>query len=263
MTHRDPGLGDSSLGPVEQPIDNEWFTHAFDDVYEITYSHRTIGAAQPEADFAAHALDLTPTDTVLDLCCGIGRHLVRLVHFTPHCYGLDFSVALLARAVSVLGPGARLVRADMRAIPFGPVFDAVVNFFTSFGYFLERSDNERAARELARVLRPGGRFFVDFVNAEHTRNTLTPFSARISGGHEIRETRWIDEAAGRINKKTLVTRDGAVVRELTESVQLYNLAEFTALFETAGLRVDSVYGDYQGASFQPTSPRMIVVGRKV
>jgi SAM-dependent methyltransferase len=49
---------------------------------------------------------------------------------------------------------------DMRALPWAEYFDIVVNWFTSFGYFGDK-DNMLVLREIAKVLRPGGRMIME------------------------------------------------------------------------------------------------------
>lgn len=243
-------------------VDSDWYQETFGDFYAIVYAHRTIEAAAPEAAFAAQQLELQASDVTLDLCCGTGRHLIHLAQRTPHAYGLDYSPALLARATQTLEGRARLVRADMKAVPFANAFDVVTSFFTSFGYFDDDADNEHVLGEIARILRPGGRYFLDHVNVVHLRKTLEPASVRENGPYEIRESRWIDEERQRINKTTRVFRNGAALHESEESVRLYSREELTAILVREGLTVQHVYGDYEGAPYDAVRPRMLFVGHK-
>ena len=75
--------------------------------------------------------------------------------------GLDYSAPLLDLARR-RDRHLFLVRGDMRSLPFSDgSFAAVVNFFTSFGYFLRESENVSVVAEIERVLRPGGAFLCD------------------------------------------------------------------------------------------------------
>ncbi|MBV9123643.1 MAG: methyltransferase domain-containing protein [Planctomycetes bacterium] len=105
---------------------------------------------------------LAPFGSGLDLCCGTGAgmHWLR-----PLCrdrvVGLDFSQGMLevCREQLADAPGAarvELVRGNALALPFGPEFDVVV-CFGAFGHILPR-DEPRFVGEIARVLKPGGRF---------------------------------------------------------------------------------------------------------
>jgi SAM-dependent methyltransferase len=240
-----------------------WYERSFDALYPIVYAHRTVAAAAPEATFAAAKTGIGPDDTVLDLCCGNGRHLVHIAGHTPKAIGLDFSAHLIQLAQESLRDRAAVLRGDMRALPFAPVFDVVLNFFTSFGYFMEPDDNARVLRQIAAVLKPGGRFFMDYLNPAQVRATLVPESTRDQDGFTIQETRWIDEARGRVNKTTVVTRGEELITRSSESVQLYDCETLCTMLATAGLRVDQVSGGYDDAAYDTTQPRMILIGTRV
>lgn len=240
----------------------DWYEEAFGELYSVIYAHRTVETAAPEAEFAACALNLTPDDRILDLCCGSGRHLVHFARITGHAVGLDYSPVLLDQGRRLLGGRGCVVRADMRAIPFIGAFDAVANFFTSFGYFQDDSENMQVIYETARALKSSGRFFIDYANPTYVRDTLEPRTVRAIGGYEIEECRWIDESAKRINKVTQVSREGSVVQNLGESVRLYDEAELRGLLERAGLKCERSFGNYTGAPLAEHEPRMILVGSK-
>lgn len=242
-----------------QTVDANWFHTAFGAQYPWLYAHRSIEAAEPEARFAADVLELRPNDRLLDVACGMGRHLV---HLKQRCraVGLDFSRELLSLARQRLD-AVPLVRADMRAMPFESAFDAATSFFTSFGYFLSASDNLQAAQNVSRGLRPGGRFFLDFVNKPHAMATLVTSSSRYQDDYEIRETRWID-ANKRLNKSMELWRNGLRTATYQESVQLYDEREFRDLLERGGLTVQTFFGGFDGSALGEHSPRMIAVGRR-
>lgn len=242
--------------------DANWFESAFDALYPVVYAHRSVEAAAHEARFAAGAVALAPGDALLDLCCGSGRHLGHLTEIAPDATGLDFSADLLRVARRAVGNRARLVRGDMRALPFEAAFDVLLNFFTSFGYFQDDAENAGAVRQAARALKPGGRFFIDYLNPALVEATLVPHSRREQDGFLIHEERWIDPVARRVNKTTLVTRDEEVVTRAAESVRLYPIGEMTALLGGHGLCVDRVMGGYDGGAYSPASPRMILVGKR-
>ena len=109
-----------------------------------------------------HLHALGPFDSGLDLCCGTGAAMTML---RPHCrdrvVGIDFSQGMLevGRQRTAEAPGnARLefVRGDVLAMPFDAAFDIAVSF-GAFGHILPQ-DELRFVHEIARVLKPGGRF---------------------------------------------------------------------------------------------------------
>lgn len=243
-------------------IRDDWYREGFNALYPVVYGHRTVEAARPEAAFAAKHLKLGSNHRILDLACGNGRHMVHLVPVGGTVVGLDYSADLLSMAVKTVGTAAQLVRADMRSIPFPSCFDAVVNFFTSFGYFHSDDENKRVVHEVARVLKPSGRFLIDYLNTPFVEKTLVGESNRESSGYAINERRWIDQRTRRVNKATEVSRDGEVVGRWAESVRLYEEPQFRALLASGGLIVEHIFGDFTGAPLSDSLPRMIVVGHK-
>ncbi|MDP7640440.1 MAG: class I SAM-dependent methyltransferase, partial [Candidatus Hydrogenedentes bacterium] len=176
---------------------------------------------------------------------------------------LDYSDDLLRVARQSLGHRGRLVRADMRSQPFESVFDVVVNFFTSFGYFQSERENLMVLHGVASALKPEGRFFIDYLNRAYMEENLDPSSVRFYGDYEIRENRWIDSEKHRINKRTSVFKEGLEISQSGESVRLYTETEFKELLAKGGLRIEKMFGDYTGAACcDATQPRMIVIGRK-
>ncbi|MBK9384890.1 MAG: class I SAM-dependent methyltransferase [Planctomycetes bacterium] len=197
---------------------------------------------------------------LLDLCCGAGRHGAALARrgFAP--VGLDLSAALLSRARA---QGLRVSRGDMRALPFaGESFELVLQLFTSFGYFEQDAENAAVLAEIARVLVPGGRHVLDLMHKQRVLAALVPRSEELRG-----EVRWIQERSfdpvrRRVEKR--VTRIDAADRRDTwcESVAVYEPAEIAVLLAAQGLRVEALWGDFDGRPFDLDAPRMIVVARR-
>lgn len=251
------------MPPTQRPIAEDWYRQSFDSLYPIIYEQRTVEAARPESLFSIEQTKLGPEDWVLDLACGGGRHMAHLIDVAPHVVGLDYSSHLLSVAQETLGSRAKLVRADMRRQPFENVFDVVMNFFTSFGYFQTPEENLAVVHGIAAALRPKGRFFIDYLNRVWAENNLQSETRRLVQDFEISERRWIDKAHHRINKTTVVSKNGREVSDTGESVQLYTQQEFTDLLSIGGLEVDRVFGNYDGVPPSDQQPRMIVVGHKV
>ncbi len=94
----------------------------------------------------------------LDLCCGTGAAAGMLRGVCSELVvGLDISSGMLDVARRRLsGADIRWVRADAMRAPFGPEFDVVV-CLGALGHVLA-ADQPRFIAEVARMLRPGGRF---------------------------------------------------------------------------------------------------------
>ncbi len=99
------------------------------------------------------ALNLKASDRVLDAGCGRGDH-VRI--FSEYCpvVGVDLKEASLDYAMKhVRNPGAKILKADLRKLPFE---DRSFSFVWSSHVFHGVRDVHKMAAELKRVVRPGG-----------------------------------------------------------------------------------------------------------
>lgn len=241
---------------------NAWYEQSFGADYLIVYKHRNLQHAYEEVKRMIEWLSLPQHAEVLDLCCGMGRHAMALAEFGYKVTGLDLSEVLLAEAHKLDVNGeVEWLQGDMRNIPLQTSFDAVVNLFTSFGYFSTDEDNEQVLHEVNRVLKPEGQFIIDFLNASYVKQNLVPYSERQVDGITIEETRSIE--ADTVVKRIVVKEDGRQSRHYEERVQLYTLADFEAMLANAQLHIDQVYGDYNRSPLDPDiSPRLIIVGHK-
>jgi SAM-dependent methyltransferase len=247
----------------QPPISADWYQLSFDALYPVVYAHRTVEAAERESLFSIEQTHLQPHDRVLDLCCGSGRHMAHLTRACEHVVGLDYSPHLLEIARNSLDDRASFVRADMRDQPFKGTFDVVMNYFTSFGYFPTEEENRRVVDSVCQALKPDGRFFIDYMSKSFALENMEPETRRTVEDFDIVEKRWVDPKKQRINKRTIVYRDGEEINQSGESVQLYTQDEFAALLSGGCLAIDAMYGNYGGEAVGDDQPRMIAIGKKV
>ena len=131
-----------------------------------------------------------------------------------------------------------------------------LSLFTSFGYFRSEAMNQQVIKEFARILIPGGRLAIDYLNTEHVINHLKPVSERTSGKLKIREERWIVE--NRVYKQITINQD----KTFSESVRLYSLNDLSDIISSAGLKIFKTFGDYDGSKYKHDSSRMILFAIK-
>lgn len=234
-----------------------WYVEAFRSEYREVYPHRDLPSARLEvAALCAQGI----RGRVLDLCCGFGRHTLALLERGLDTYGLDLSPELLESATGL--PGAerlrgRLLLADARAVPLRSAsFDALLNLFSSFGYFGDEGDRALLA-QAARVLRPGGRAVFDLMNAARVRASLVPRSQSERGGWSVLEQRSLAQG-GRVVRKDVELRGAEGARRTwREEVRLYEPADIEALLREAGLELVRFAGDFEGGPFGAQSARML------
>lgn len=253
-----------------EQIDPAWYSDAFDEDYLERYAHRDEDEADLGAQLAIRVTGLRPPARVFDLCCGAGRHLVRFCAAGFDAAGGDLSLALLShlrhQEEQVCEP-LQLVRLDMRRIPVqSGLFDLVTNYFTAFGYFPSDEENFSVFAEVARILRPGGWFLLDFLNAETTKQTLTREEKRVSmqriGGEDWRVWRCLSPDGLRAVKIQRRVENGQTLREIIESVRLFTPDEIESALRKVGLVPLKRFGDYHGNPFQPgASARFLILSQ--
>jgi len=241
----------------------EWYEVAFDRIYPILYQHRN----DDEAELVLDAFGdlIAGRDPVLDLACGSGRYMVSSDRRGMRAWGVDLSEFLLAQAAGERGLRGRLIRADMRRLPFrGGVFGAVLNMFTSFGYFGVDMDNLLVLREISRVMRGGGLLLMDYVNAVRARTMVLEDTKREVQGWLVRENRSLEQD-GRYLVKEVQAQNGATGETIAydERVRLYARDEMVTMLESVDLGVSGVFGDYDRSDFdEPQSDRLILLCEK-
>jgi len=241
------------------------YVNIFNELGEDWETIVNVRYTEREADFIESVL--SRKETVLDLCCGTGRHSIILRQKGWNMVGLDLSKNLLAiakRRMKKEGVKFPIVRADMRRFPFREqVFDAVVCMFTSFGYLPSESEDIKSFEEVRRTLRQGGKFLLDLANREHV---VKAFQEREWAEFEpfyMLEKRSLDLQTSRLlSLWTIIRKDTKEVKSLQHDLRLYTFQKLRQMLREAGLKVKKVYGGYDRKKFSLESSRMIVLAEK-
>lgn len=250
----------------KRPRAGEWWKEYFDAQYLLEYEPLfTLTRDRREVARLLEILALPAGARVLDVPCGQGRHAHLLAEAGFDVDGLDYSAPLLARARKRgTGPRLRYTRGDMRRLParWTGRFDAVVNLFTSFGFFTQPSDDARVIAEFARVLKPGG---VLVWHGGSRDGVMARFLARdwwrTADGTLVAQERTFDALSGFLAVQTVWWGPrGAGERE--HRIRLYTPTRLAELCADAGLIVEEAFDAWHDRPLRRRSSEMLLVARK-
>jgi SAM-dependent methyltransferase len=161
------------------------------------------------------------------------------------------------------GPRLRLRRADMRCLAFDAEFDAVVNLYTSFGYFTP-AENRAVLRRMARALKPGGRLLIDHRDPVYDAAVPRRLWYRAGQRRFILEDRRFDRRTGIVSTTQLVLTTGrrrAVQRRFR--MQEFSLTRWRRMLRRVRLRLLAAYAGYDGRRYRPgATGRLIIVAER-
>jgi SAM-dependent methyltransferase len=218
-----------------------------------------------EADQLVKLLGVAPGGSVLDLCCGVGRHSIALARRGLAVTGVDRTRVFLDRAeVSARIEGVRVewVQDDMRAFKRSNAFDGAINCVTSFGYFADPAEDLLVARNLHESLKPGARLVIEMMGKEilardfHERTwerlpngAILLQERKLRSGWDWLESHWI-----MIGQKQRM--------ELTFSCRPYSGAEIKEVLKRAGFREVELFGSLSGSPYDNRASRLVAVATK-
>lgn len=218
-----------------------------------------------EVEAIISLLNLTPDMRVLDLCCGNGRHALPLARRGYQVTGLDLSETLLSQARQEAANeqlAVQWLQQDMRHIPYEDEFHAIINVFTSFGYFESDEEDLLVLQQVYQALAPGGVFLLETVYQPRVLRSFSPYGIiRYDSGLIVMEERHIDLLHSRNEIRiTLLSPTNERV-EYRQSIRIYTLTELITMLTLVGLEVSGYYGDLDGSPLTLDS-RLVIVSRK-
>ena len=245
---------------------HEWWASYFDAQYLLEYE--PLFSLERDRREVARLLDLLglPAGSrILDCPCGQGRHAHLLAEAGFDVDGVDYSRDLLAIAKRRgTGPTLRYRRADMRRLPerWTGRFDAVVNLFTSFGFFADPADDARVIAEFARVLAPGGALVWHGGSRD---GVMARFLGRdwwtTEDGTLIAHERRFDPLGGQLHIRS-VWRGPGGSGDREHRIRLYTATRLAELCAAAGLVVEEAWDGWTERPLRRSSSQMLLVARK-
>jgi SAM-dependent methyltransferase len=226
-------------------------------------SDRMLSAGQ-EAEQIVSLLKLQPGVSICDLCCGLGRHSLELCRLGYCVTGVDRTALYIEQAKKKADEqelNIRFVQEDMRSFCEPNAFDAVVNVFTSFGYFEDAADDKQALENVYKSLKDGGKFLIDIMGKEVLARIFQEKRWREEDGVIILEEAKLAEDWSSVDSRWIIITDGRR-DECRFTLRLYSAAQLGELLKSCGFGQVEVYGDLSGSPYDQTAKRLVVVAHK-
>lgn len=262
-------------GTVEHYRDTELYDFEYEEREEDREWYRTL------------ARERAPTAPILELGAGTGRITCPLAQDGHTVVALDHMSTMLAalrrRARhDEVEDAITLIEADMRTLPLDDEsVDMVIAPFNALMHLYTWTDLLACFGEVTRVLTPGGTFAfdVEFPDLEwltwdpEERHAITPFTHPRTGEKLIYSTNHTYDPSSQVCHVRIYYDDApAPGRRFVpppKPRKLVHLAhrqifpeEARLLVSTAGLRLDSHTGDFEGVSLGPSVQSQVIVCTK-
>lgn len=239
----------------------EWFAEWFDTpFYHILYKSRGNNEAQRFIDNLSEKLAFQIKWQYCDMACGKGRHAIYLNSKGFDVIGLDLSPNNIWHAQMSENDTLQFFEHDIREVFRPQFFDVMLNLFTSFGYFENQEENQKAVVAMAENIKPGGTLVLDYMNSRKAIEGFNSYYQKTVDGIVFDINKRIE--LGYIFKNINFENEGEK-HQYEERVKLLFLEDFRHFFEKAGLNLTAVYGDYELNPYQDLiSDRMIMVCKK-
>lgn len=212
-------------------------------------------------------------DPILELGCGTGRILIPLVQAGYKCMGIDHDLEMLRFLRSGVSQGIHpkpdLLAADVTCFNLAIQFPLIIFPCNTFST-LEAKERNVCLENIRRHMNTGGIFAVSLPNPEllnhlpirsgieledefihpQTGNPVQVSSAWRRTSHSF-SVNWVYDQ---------LFPNGTVVRTtLNISQQLVNVEDYLHEIKDVGLRVLSLYGDFDRSTYSANSPELIIL----
>lgn len=213
---------------------------AFAFAYDPALGERFFSAVEPLLDALVRGLPRTGLH--LDVACGSGLAAEWFESRGFRSIGLDASIPMLGIA---RGRAARLIAADMRAMPFRGKFGIATSFYDSLNHLLSRADLRATFQEVGRCLAPGGAFLFDVNHPQIYPRVWGAVDPYESSGADHRleiDTRW-SAALGRGEARVhgwAMTERGVIQIDERRRQRAWTERDLRAALRDAGLQAIEV-----------------------
>lgn len=209
--------------------------------------------------------DVRP-DSVLDVGCGIGRHVTAFAERGIEAHGLDIAAAYTDRArerAESAGSAdlTTFFAKDMREVgDLTERYDLLTNVY-SFGFF-DEATNERLLTLFHQRLHDGGIILLKTFNKVGRLLNFTESGTNSIGEVTYVRERQYDPLTSRERSEGFVIENEAYLGDYEFEVRLYTPIELAELITSAGFDGIHQFNTYDQEALTRESEKQVILGRK-
>lgn len=232
----------------------------------LMFTPQKIADAVEEVIKVIKLLDIQPGSSILDLCCGIGRHSLELARRGYQVTGVDRTRGYLDKArkqAKEEGLNIEFVQEDMRLFSRTGAFDIAISMFTSFSYFEDPQEDKHVVKNVFESLKTRGRFIIQMHGKETLAKIFTErdWNENKDDGLIVLRERKVSQDWSWMENRWIMLK-GSERIENKISHRLYAGSEIAALLHDCGFNRVDVYGDLEGNPYDHTALALVTVGYK-
>jgi SAM-dependent methyltransferase len=245
---------------------------AIAEYYDAEYEHEEM--LQQDVSFLLG--HMRARQSVLELAVGSARAAIPMAQAGHRVVGIDNDAAMLRLAgrkrdsVGLKAEQLQLIKQDMLSLRLKKKFDWICLLFNTFLVFTMLEEQDRVLQNVRRHLKPGGRFWLDIFQPN-----LAILAQEESKDHQPK-TFYVPQFDRTVFRSTDIRRDPACQNQRItfnytwfdkdgvqkQQTRVFNLTfifprELRILLERNGLKIEKLYGNYDGSKLNANSPRMI------
>lgn len=235
----------------------DWFNSPY---YHLLYKDRNHNEAELFIRNILSYLSPIESSKMLDVACGKGRHSLFISKQGYITDGFDLSENSINEAKKHENFNLKFYLNDIRTPLNKNHYHFAFNLFTSFGYFINEEDNQKAIDAISESLVKNGILVIDFMNINYTLQNLTLSEVKQIEGITFKITKEIEND---FIVKNIEFDDKNNHFHFTERVKLLHLNDFITYLTQANLKIETTFGDYSLNPFnEETSERLIIIAKK-
>jgi len=244
----------------------EWFENEvfWEEMFPHMFSEERLSMAEKEID-KIFALIEFEGQTVLDFCCGPGRHSVVIAKKGIQVTGVDKTPFLLKKAKEKAYAEhveVEWILEDMRNFVRPNTYNLVLSMLTSLGYFDDKQEDIVVLENMYQSLKSGGICVLDMMGREVLVRDFHPtVSEKHPDGSILVQRREIFDEWSRLRNERILIQDGKAWL-FTFHQTIYSGQELKDRLLQVGFAKVKLFGNLDGDEYGPNASRLVAVAWK-